>query len=244
MRYDPYGQFTLTVQDGQSASGNSYLFQGRRYDEETGFYYLRNRVMSPVLGRFLHRDPVCASVEIPSLSCSSNSAYVLVLGQPIDYTDASGLGVFFPTLRKCECLQIDGYTRPWRLTAIGVGTVFGGPGGAGAHLAYPLCVFECTVWVQWECPECCDPSGILWSAEVARQEDESRNTYYEVRSPVSIPIGGPPLPIGVDIPLFSHFSRADTSRAAHDCIDRLPAGKPGCADLTTTYVCVEHGLFG
>jgi len=60
MRYDPYGQFTLTVQDGHSATGNPYLFQGRRWDDEVSLYYFRNRVMSPVLGRSLQRDPAAA----------------------------------------------------------------------------------------------------------------------------------------------------------------------------------------
>jgi len=58
LKYDPYGQFTLTVQEGQSASGNPYLFQGRRWDSEVALYYFRNRVYSPVLGRFLQRDPL------------------------------------------------------------------------------------------------------------------------------------------------------------------------------------------
>jgi len=43
VKYDPYGQATVTVQDGQSATGNVYLFQGRRLDPETGLYHFRNR---------------------------------------------------------------------------------------------------------------------------------------------------------------------------------------------------------
>jgi len=58
VKYDPYGQATVTVQQGQSASGNPYLFQGRRWDDEVDLYYFRNRVMSPLLGRFLQRDPL------------------------------------------------------------------------------------------------------------------------------------------------------------------------------------------
>jgi len=37
---------------------NPYLFQGRRFDPETGFYYFRNRYYDPSSGRFLQRDPV------------------------------------------------------------------------------------------------------------------------------------------------------------------------------------------
>jgi len=50
IKYDPYGEATVTVQDGQSASGNPYLFQGRRWDDEVGLHYFRNRVYSPILG--------------------------------------------------------------------------------------------------------------------------------------------------------------------------------------------------
>jgi len=41
-----------------STIGNPYLFQGARYDAETGFYYFRNRYYDPRTGRFLQRDPV------------------------------------------------------------------------------------------------------------------------------------------------------------------------------------------
>ena len=56
--YDPYGEATVTVQPGKTASGNPYLFQGRRWDDEVSLYYFRNRVLSPVLGRFLQRDAI------------------------------------------------------------------------------------------------------------------------------------------------------------------------------------------
>jgi len=55
--YDPYGEASVTVEPGKTASGNPYLFQGRRWDDEVDLYYFRNRLMSPVLGRFLQRDP-------------------------------------------------------------------------------------------------------------------------------------------------------------------------------------------
>ena len=63
VKYDPYGTPTcIRTSDSheQTAShyGNPYLFQGRRYDSESGLYYFRNRDMSPTLGRFMQRDPV------------------------------------------------------------------------------------------------------------------------------------------------------------------------------------------
>ena len=41
----------------QSRVGNPYLFQGRRYDPETGNYYFRHRYYSPERGEFLTFDP-------------------------------------------------------------------------------------------------------------------------------------------------------------------------------------------
>ncbi|MEM7391661.1 MAG: RHS repeat-associated core domain-containing protein, partial [Verrucomicrobiota bacterium] len=46
------------VSIGQSLVGNPYLFTGRRYDNETGFYYYRARYMEPRSGRFTTRDPL------------------------------------------------------------------------------------------------------------------------------------------------------------------------------------------
>jgi len=54
VQYDPYGQPTLSG----TATGNPLLFQGQRYDAESGLYYFRNRYYSPVLGRFMQRDPM------------------------------------------------------------------------------------------------------------------------------------------------------------------------------------------
>ena len=48
VKYDPYGQATVTVQQNQNASGNPYLFQGRRWDSEIGLYYFRNGLTRPV----------------------------------------------------------------------------------------------------------------------------------------------------------------------------------------------------
>ncbi|MCI0541731.1 MAG: RHS repeat-associated core domain-containing protein [Verrucomicrobiales bacterium] len=46
------------IRTEHSAIANPYLFQGARYDAETGFYYFRNRYYDPRAGRFLQRDPV------------------------------------------------------------------------------------------------------------------------------------------------------------------------------------------
>ena len=62
VKYDPHGQPTCTrVSDGhtQTAShfDNPWLFQGQRYDTESGLYYSNERYYSPALGRFIQPDP-------------------------------------------------------------------------------------------------------------------------------------------------------------------------------------------
>ena len=109
MKYDPYGQATVTIQQGQSASGNPYLFQGRRWDPEVGLYYFRDRVYSPVLGRFYQRDPVEWRRGI--------NRYAYVENRPVVLLDPFGTQA-----RQCQwvgrtsCIQ-----GPWRQ----VGTSYG-----------------------------------------------------------------------------------------------------------------------
>ncbi len=40
------------------AVGNPYLFTGRRYDAETGWFYYRTRYLDPTAGRFTTRDTI------------------------------------------------------------------------------------------------------------------------------------------------------------------------------------------
>jgi RHS repeat-associated protein len=60
--YDIYGSANITDAGGQvinqSFIGNEYMFQGRRYDQETNLYYYRARHYDPVMGRFLQTDPM------------------------------------------------------------------------------------------------------------------------------------------------------------------------------------------
>ena len=49
---------------GASAIGNPYLFTGRRYDPETGWYNYGNRYFDSTAGRFITRDN---SVIIPPI---------------------------------------------------------------------------------------------------------------------------------------------------------------------------------
>ncbi|MBI2927018.1 MAG: hypothetical protein HYY24_15090 [Verrucomicrobia bacterium] len=69
---------------GRSTS-NPYLFQGTRYDAETGFYYLRNRSFDPAAGRFLQRDPVWDEQNV-------GGWYTFVGNAPSSRIDPFGLG--------------------------------------------------------------------------------------------------------------------------------------------------------
>jgi RHS repeat-associated protein len=63
-RYDLYGTPTYYDQNGQlkanqvSGYGVNDLFAGERWIGELALYDLRNRFMSPELGRFLQADPI------------------------------------------------------------------------------------------------------------------------------------------------------------------------------------------
>ncbi|MBL4659360.1 MAG: hypothetical protein JKY19_03320 [Alcanivoracaceae bacterium] len=78
-RYDDFGNFDQTI-----SIENRYLFQGRRYDPETGLFYYRNRYYDPVTGRFLQRDPVWDNKN-------KGNAYTFVANNPLSGRDPTGL---------------------------------------------------------------------------------------------------------------------------------------------------------
>ncbi len=59
-----------------------FLYAGRRYDAETGLYYVRARYYDPDLGRFLSRDPL-------GYAAGAN-LYLYAGGNPAAYTDPDG----------------------------------------------------------------------------------------------------------------------------------------------------------
>lgn len=78
-RYEDFGHFS---QD--SSIDNPYLFQGRRFDRETGLFYFRNRYYSPRSGRFLQRDPLTDPLH-------HGNQYTFVGNSPVSRVDPYGL---------------------------------------------------------------------------------------------------------------------------------------------------------
>ena len=92
--YDSYGAPAVFTQSGDinwqegsenpnSTVGNPYMFTGRRWDSETSLYDYRARTYSPLMGRFLQRDP---AGYIDSINL-----YAYVRNNPRNGTDPTGL---------------------------------------------------------------------------------------------------------------------------------------------------------
>ena len=77
-RYTPFGE-SLYKEEGVF---NPYQYTGRRYDEETGQYYYRARMYSPVQGRFLSQDPM-GMIDGPNM-------YAYARNDPVLFRDPTG----------------------------------------------------------------------------------------------------------------------------------------------------------
>jgi RHS repeat-associated protein len=84
--YDPYGKVSFL--DGSwgaisaSAYDNDILYCGYRFDPESGNYQVRNRYLTPPLGRWLTTDPIGYG--------DGMNLYQYVGGTPIDFLDPEG----------------------------------------------------------------------------------------------------------------------------------------------------------
>jgi RHS repeat-associated protein len=116
-RYSPYGERTVLNADfspHSNPTSGSYAFavghQGLMRDPESGLMYNRARMLHPVLGRFVQRDPL-GYVDGMSL-------YLYVMGGPIIHRDPYGLTTvqdyggnraFFCNKKRNECYAIYGF---------------------------------------------------------------------------------------------------------------------------------------
>ena len=85
--YLPYGdEQVLSATWGKSLPNVvwQYLYQGLRVEAATGLAAARNRDYSPILGRFIERDPI-------GFAAGDNNLYRFVGNAPIGRTDPSGL---------------------------------------------------------------------------------------------------------------------------------------------------------
>lgn len=88
--YDDYGDPRVRTPSGLSngsTTGNPYFFTGRRFDEESGLYYQRNRYYEPATGTFLTRDPIGVFGD----SNNFGNARAYVGANPWTRTDPMGL---------------------------------------------------------------------------------------------------------------------------------------------------------
>lgn len=76
-RYTPYGLTTLE----RETIANPWRFTGEHYDHATGLYKIGHRYYDPALGRWTQRDPSNAELN----------PYLYSAGNPVNYTDPSGL---------------------------------------------------------------------------------------------------------------------------------------------------------
>jgi RHS repeat-associated protein len=89
----PYGETKIFNASGTditatgSAINNTYFFQGRHLDSESGLYYFRNRYYSPDLGRFISRDPL-------GYDAGDINLYRFVGNNPYGGLDPMGLEIF------------------------------------------------------------------------------------------------------------------------------------------------------
>ncbi len=81
-----YTAFGTLASPGDADVVQPYTFTGREWDTETGLYYYRARYYDPRVGQFLSQDPLGLEDGV--------NRYQYVSGNPISYTDPTGLETY------------------------------------------------------------------------------------------------------------------------------------------------------
>jgi len=124
--YGDYGEPAFLDPAGnplsESAYGNPYLFTGRRFDPETGFYDFRTRYLDPFAGRFLTRDTI--GIWADGANLGNGTAYVA--NDPATFVDPFG--------RKRGTHNCDGRALKWDTK------------DCGATSRYRIVTAACSAW--------------------------------------------------------------------------------------------------
>jgi RHS repeat-associated protein len=80
--YDAWGNAVDTT----GTTPNAYLYRGEQYDADLNLYYLRDRYLNPITGRFLSKDPAEGAPAIPN----TFHKYLYAATDPTNRVDPSG----------------------------------------------------------------------------------------------------------------------------------------------------------
>ncbi|MBW8040906.1 MAG: hypothetical protein FVQ85_13000 [Planctomycetes bacterium] len=124
-----------------SAIANPYLFNGRRYDQETGLYYYRTRYMDPAAGRFTSRDTLGIWGDSANLGNGSTYAGNNPWSNLNPFGQKTSGGIFLPDTakekpQKGKIVAVGARNRKFTPAGLLTGFVrqdsrYGGGGGSG-----------------------------------------------------------------------------------------------------------------
>ena len=110
--YDAYGLPSILDADGnsiaQSIIGNTILFTGREFDNQSGLYYYRSRYLHPLIGRFMQKDSLMFIDGMNDYSYVSNSVINKIdpygyWGYVCDVCNWDELIPNLPNKHRCNC---------------------------------------------------------------------------------------------------------------------------------------------